>query len=151
LLTYDPNDVARLELARGGITGEALLAFFEAYDHTTVKVSDTTLYEALANEGTVLTDDKLTEFHLSVLPVVVLAKHFLLEGFAEGGELFVRADDLEHIIGEDDIVAIRDVDTHTTSHNAADMDTVLAAKVELLQRRTHPHGVKGHLEISDDW
>ena len=149
MLTYDPDDVARLELTRGDIAGKAFLTFFETNDHTTVKVSDATLYEALANKGAVLTDNELAELHLSVLPVVVLTEHFLFEGFAEGGELLVGTDDLEHIIGEDDIVAIRDVDTHATSHNAADMDTVLAAKVELLQRRTHPHGVKGHLEISD--
>ena len=52
--------------------------------------------------------------------------------------VFVTADDLQSVAREDDVVAIRNVQTEVGTQYAAHMDTVFAAQIQLFQCAAHP-------------
>ena len=110
-------------------------------------VTDTALDECLANERAVGTNDQLSQFHLPHLHIRVFAETLPLKSIAESRKLCVTTNRLKHIIGEYDIIAIRNVDTTATTKDATDQHTILLTQVQLLQRLPHPQRVGRHLKL----
>ena len=87
------------------------LTFFQSYNHTAVFVADAALHEALAYQLTVAADNHLTQFHLAVFQVHVFTEYFRLNGLLELCQLFVAAYDLQLVAREENVFAVRNVQT----------------------------------------
>ena len=148
LFAHYPEDVTGTELAGGLNGGEVLLALLDAYHHAAVNGTDAAVDYGLADEGAVRTEHQLVELHFALLEVRVNAKHLLLNRIAKGGQLRVGANGLYFVTRENEVVAIGDVQAVVGTQNAADVDTILSAPLQLAQGVAHPAGVHGDVEIS---
>ena len=82
-----------------------------------------------------------------MLKVQVGTKHFTTDSMAESSKLLVGSYGLYLIAREDEIIAIRNIQTVVSSQYAGDLHAILAAKLQLSQRMTHPTGIHGDVEV----